>query len=102
MATLNEIKLLPPEDPITVSPTANALVTPAHIVPEWYFLPFYAILRAVPSKLGGVLLMGLSIAILFILPFLQIIFRSTFTPARFLYNNLIFFFFFTVILLCYL
>ena len=81
---------------------ANALVTPAHIVPEWYFLPFYAILRAVPSKLGGVLLMGLSIAILFILPFLQIIFRSTFTPARFLYNNLIFFFFFTVILLGYL
>ena len=33
---------------------ANPLVTPPHIVPEWYFLPFYAILRAVPSKLGGV------------------------------------------------
>lgn len=33
---------------------AHRLVTPAHIVPEWYFLPFYAILRAVPSKLGGV------------------------------------------------
>ncbi len=32
---------------------ANPLVTPAHIVPEWYFLPFYAILRAIPDKLGG-------------------------------------------------
>jgi ubiquinol-cytochrome c reductase cytochrome b subunit len=37
---------------------ANPLVTPPHIVPEWYFLPFYAILRAVPDKLGGVVLMG--------------------------------------------
>ena len=33
---------------------ANPLVTPAHIVPEWYFLPFYAILRTIPNKLGGV------------------------------------------------
>ena len=32
---------------------ANPMVTPAHIVPEWYFLPFYAILRAIPDKLGG-------------------------------------------------
>jgi ubiquinol-cytochrome c reductase cytochrome b/c1 subunit len=43
---------------------ANALVTPPHIVPEWYFLPFYAILRAVPSKLGGVMLMFAAVAIL--------------------------------------
>jgi ubiquinol-cytochrome c reductase cytochrome b subunit len=50
---------------------ANPLVTPAHIVPEWYFLPFYAILRAVPDKLGGVVLMFGSIAILFILPWLD-------------------------------
>lgn len=50
---------------------ANPLVTPAHIVPEWYFLPFYAILRAVPDKLGGVLLMFGSIAVLFILPWLD-------------------------------
>jgi ubiquinol-cytochrome c reductase cytochrome b/c1 subunit len=50
---------------------ANPLSTPAHIVPEWYFLPFYAILRAVPSKLGGVLAMFASIAILFILPWLD-------------------------------
>jgi ubiquinol-cytochrome c reductase cytochrome b subunit len=44
---------------------ANPLVTPAHIVPEWYFLPFYAILRAIPSKLGGVIAMFGSIAVLF-------------------------------------
>lgn len=50
---------------------ANPLVTPAHIVPEWYFLPFYAILRAVPSKLGGVVLMFASIIILFFLPFID-------------------------------
>ena len=50
---------------------ANPMVTPAHIVPEWYFLPFYAILRAVPSKLGGVLLMFGAIVILFFLPWLD-------------------------------
>ena len=50
---------------------ANPLVTPSHIVPEWYFLPFYAVLRAVPDKLGGVLLMFGSIAVLFILPWLD-------------------------------
>jgi ubiquinol-cytochrome c reductase cytochrome b subunit len=64
---------------------ADPLVTPAHIVPEWYFLPFYAILRAItfdigipftdivliPAKLGGVLAMFGSIALLFALPFLD-------------------------------
>ena len=49
----------------------NPLVTPAHIVPEWYFLPFYAILRAVPDKLGGVILMFGAIAVLFVLPWLD-------------------------------
>jgi ubiquinol-cytochrome c reductase cytochrome b subunit len=43
---------------------ANPLQTPAHIVPEWYFLPFYAILRAIPDKLGGVLMMFGAIAVL--------------------------------------
>jgi len=47
---------------------ANPLVTPAHIVPEWYFLPFYAVLRSIPDKLGGVILMGLAIVILLVLP----------------------------------
>jgi quinol-cytochrome oxidoreductase complex cytochrome b subunit len=50
---------------------ANPLVTPAHIVPEWYFLPFYAILRAVPDKLGGVLLMFGAIGTLFVIPWLD-------------------------------
>jgi ubiquinol-cytochrome c reductase cytochrome b subunit len=50
---------------------ANPLVTPAHIVPEWYFLPFYAILRAVPDKLGGVALMVGSIVVWFVLPWLD-------------------------------
>ena len=57
---------------------ANPLVTPPHIVPEWYFLPFYAILRAITfdvwfieAKLMGVLLMFASILVLFILPWLD-------------------------------
>jgi len=50
---------------------ANPLVTPAHIVPEWYYLPFYAILRAIPNKLGGVAAMFGSILILFVLPWLD-------------------------------
>ena len=50
---------------------ANPLVTPPHIVPEWYFLPFYAILRAIPDKLMGVLAMFASIGILFVLPWLD-------------------------------
>ncbi|WP_333824502.1 cytochrome b [Pinisolibacter sp.] len=50
---------------------ANPMVTPAHIVPEWYFLPFYAILRSVPDKLGGVIAMFGSIAVLFVLPWLD-------------------------------
>ncbi|MBT5575059.1 cytochrome b N-terminal domain-containing protein [Alphaproteobacteria bacterium] len=50
---------------------ANPMQTPAHIVPEWYFLPFYAILRAVPDKLGGVLAMFGAIAVLFVLPWLD-------------------------------
>ena len=50
---------------------ADPLVTPEHIVPEWYFLPFYAILRAIPFKLLGVLAMLGSILILFVLPWLD-------------------------------
>lgn len=58
---------------------ANPLVTPAHIVPEWYFLPFYAILRTIPDKLGGVVLMVVAIFILALLPVVDTsVFRSTF------------------------
>jgi quinol-cytochrome oxidoreductase complex cytochrome b subunit len=47
---------------------ANPMVTPAHIVPEWYFLPFYAILRSIPHKLGGVIAMVSAIFVLVLLP----------------------------------
>ena len=62
---------------------ADPLKTPAHIVPEWYFLPFYAILRAIPDKLGGVIAMGLSIGILFLLPWLDTsrVRSATFRPV---------------------
>lgn len=50
---------------------ANAFKTPAHIAPVWYFTPFYAILRAVPDKLLGVIAMGAAIAVLFVLPWLD-------------------------------
>jgi ubiquinol-cytochrome c reductase cytochrome b subunit len=50
---------------------ADPLKTPAHIVPEWYFLPFYAILRAIPSKLGGVIALVASILVLFLVPWLD-------------------------------
>jgi quinol-cytochrome oxidoreductase complex cytochrome b subunit len=55
---------------------ANPMVTPSHIVPEWYFLPFYAILKSIPSKIGGAIAMGLSMACLFILPALDTSKRS--------------------------
>jgi ubiquinol-cytochrome c reductase cytochrome b subunit len=68
---------------------ADPLVTPAHIVPEWYFLPFYAILRAVPdiwfipAKLAGVLAMFGSIFVLFLIPWLDTsrVRSSTFRPV---------------------
>ena len=50
---------------------ANPLQTPPHIVPEWYFLPFYAILRSIDNKLIGVVLMFASILILFVVPWLD-------------------------------
>ncbi len=50
---------------------ANALVTPLHIAPPWYFAPFYSILRAIPDKLTGVIFAAASIAILFVMPWLD-------------------------------
>jgi ubiquinol-cytochrome c reductase cytochrome b subunit len=50
---------------------ADPLVTPEHIKPVWYFTPFYAILKAVPNKLGGVIMMGASVFVLFLLPWLD-------------------------------
>nr|URW97637.1 cytochrome b [Lysmata sp. 1 LQZ-2020] len=76
---------------------ANPLVTPAHIQPEWYFLFAYAILRSIPNKLGGVIALVMSVAILFILPFThKAKFRSlTFYPL----NQLLFWFFVSIVFL---
>jgi ubiquinol-cytochrome c reductase cytochrome b subunit len=59
---------------------ADPLKTPEHIVPLWYFTPFYAILRAVPDKFGGVLGMGAAIVVLFLLPWLD---RSSVRSTRY-------------------
>jgi ubiquinol-cytochrome c reductase cytochrome b subunit len=53
---------------------ANPLITPTHIVPEWYFLPYYAISRSIPNKIGGVVCMFGALVILFFLPKLEMIF----------------------------
>jgi ubiquinol-cytochrome c reductase cytochrome b subunit len=67
------------------------MVTSAHIVPEWYFLPFYAILRSVPDKLGGLLAMGGSIVLFYFLPIFNCyLIRSTFFKP--FYNILYWFF----------
>ncbi len=50
---------------------ANAMQTPEHITPVWYMTPFYAILRAIPNKLLGLMTMASAIALLFILPWLD-------------------------------
>jgi len=70
---LGRVVLLKPNlliDPENFIP-ANPLVTPTHIQPEWYFLPIYAILRSIPNKLGGVLALIISIAILYFLPIIN-------------------------------
>nr|QXT44178.1 cytochrome b [Adaiphrotermes sp. B JRA-2021a] len=74
MLTLKEPYML--SDPDNFTP-ANPLVTPVHIQPEWYFLFAYAILRSIPNKLGGVIALAMSIAILFIMPTYKSKFRGT-------------------------
>jgi len=73
---------------------ANSLVTPAHIVPEWYFLPFYAILRSIPDKLFGVIAMVAAIVILLLLPYLNF---TSFRTSAFRPLFKIFFWFFICI-----
>ena len=80
---------------------ANPLVTPPHIVPEWYFLPFYAILRAIPSKLGGVIAMFSAVAILAFVPWLDTS-RVRSTKYRPLYSYFFWLFAFTCLALGYL
>jgi len=80
---------------------ANPLVTPAHIVPEWYLLPFYAILRSVPDKLLGVIAMFASIFVLVILPWLDTskVRSAIFRP---IYKQLYWFFVADVLILGYM
>ncbi len=80
---------------------ANPLITPSHIVPEWYLLPFYAILRAIPSKLGGVIFMFAAIFVLILLPWLDTskVRSSVFRP---IYRKFFWVLVITVILLGYL
>ena len=80
---------------------ADPLVTPAHIVPEWYFLPFYAIRKGVPSKVGGAVAMGGSMAILYALPALHKE-RLTIHSYRLAYNFMVYVFVCDVLLLGWL
>ncbi|HXF52793.1 MAG TPA: cytochrome b N-terminal domain-containing protein [Hyphomicrobiaceae bacterium] len=80
---------------------ANPLVTPPHIVPEWYFLPFYAILRAIPSKLGGVIAMFASVIILAFVSWLDTS-RVRSTRYRPIYRWFFWLFVFTCLALGYL
>lgn len=70
---------------------ANPLVTPAHIVPEWYFLPLYGILRSILNKTYGIIIMFVSLLVLFVLPFVDksLIKNKTFKP----FNRTLFWFF---------
>nr|YP_010946711.1 cytochrome b [Panesthia guizhouensis]WGO57442.1 cytochrome b [Panesthia guizhouensis] len=79
---------------------ANPLVTPVHIQPEWYFLFAYAILRSIPNKLGGVIALAMSIAILFLMP----LYKSNFRGIQFYPINQIMFWIMvnTVILLTWI
>nr|YP_009563691.1 cytochrome b [Eristalis tenax]QAX27169.1 cytochrome b [Eristalis tenax]UXG18988.1 cytochrome b [Eristalis tenax] len=76
---------------------ANPLVTPVHIQPEWYFLFAYAILRSIPNKLGGVIALVMSIAILMIMPFYNLMkFRGIeFYPI----NQILFWYMVTIVIL---
>nr|AIT96954.1 cytochrome b [Togoperla sp. KW-2014] len=82
-------------DPDNFTP-ANPLVTPVHIQPEWYFLFAYAILRSIPNKLGGVIALVLSIAVLFTLPFSN---KSKFRGTQFYPINQILFWLLLVIVI---
>lgn len=70
---------------------ALPMSTPAHIVPEWYFLPFYALLRSIPNKLGGVILMILAILTLAILPFIHSNYEINSLSSSFNYLRMFFF-----------
>nr|YP_002265573.1 cytochrome b [Priasilpha obscura]ACF35119.1 cytochrome b oxidase [Priasilpha obscura] len=94
MLTLTNPYLL--GDPDNFIP-ANPLVTPIHIQPEWYFLFAYAILRSIPNKLGGVIALAMSIAILYIMPFIN---KKKFSSTQFYpINKILFWSLLSIILL---
>jgi quinol-cytochrome oxidoreductase complex cytochrome b subunit len=64
---------------------ANPMSTPKHIVPEWYFLPFYAILRAISNKSVGIILFAISLGIFFFLPFLNMYLKIKISYIYYLY-----------------
>nr|YP_009441914.1 cytochrome b [Trypodendron domesticum]AOY40122.1 cytochrome b [Trypodendron domesticum] len=83
-------------DPDNFTP-ANPLVTPIHIQPEWYFLFAYAILRSIPNKLGGVIALVMSIAILYLMPFIN---KKKFQSNQFYpINKILFWLLFSTIIL---
>nr|YP_009441992.1 cytochrome b [Trypodendron signatum]AOY40213.1 cytochrome b [Trypodendron signatum] len=83
-------------DPDNFTP-ANPLVTPIHIQPEWYFLFAYAILRSIPNKLGGVMALVMSIAILYLMPFIN---KKKFQSNQFYpINKMLFWLLFSTIIL---
>jgi ubiquinol-cytochrome c reductase cytochrome b subunit len=73
---------------------ANPLATPAHVVPEWYLLPFYAMLRAIPNKLMGVIVLVAAIVVLAIIPWLD---RSPVKSAKYRPTFRLFFWLFVAI-----
>ena len=80
---------------------ADPFQTPKHIVPEWYFLPFYAILRSIPDKVGGIVIMGGAIIMLLIFPLINV--AETRSPLfRPLYKFFVMFFLSNFLLLGYL
>lgn len=81
---------------------ANPLSTPAHIVPEWYLLPFYAILRSIPDKIYGIVAMFLSIFLFALLPSVDV--KSTVKSLSFksLYRKVFWFIFFNLLYLGFL
>lgn len=82
---------------------ANPMQTPPHIVPEWYFLPFYAILRAIPNKILGVVAMALSIVVLFFLPVKRKVSKpKTSNNIQIIEKTIFWLFFIDVLLLGYL
>jgi ubiquinol-cytochrome c reductase cytochrome b subunit len=81
---------------------ANPLVTPSHIVPEWYFLPFYGILRSIPHKTYGILIMLVSILIVLLLPILDFQDAIRSTIFRGVYKKFFWIFLFNLVFLGFL